>query len=245
MGFPTTHWTLLAKASWWGDAESRHALEELCRRYWMPIFRFIRSRGISEIEAQDLTQEFMLHILEKSIFFRADRFQGRFRSFLIGALIRFLGDAMDRRMALKRGGTVQHVSYDTSDMAAETTMASLGGDGAIVFDHERALTILERALKRVRGEYAETRHENELAVLKNFLPGGAEPPPYEIAAKQIGLSVPAFKSEIHRLRRRLRSLVREEVAQTVSAPHEIEAEMAHLQRVLMDRSSELFQRGEI
>src|SRR5262245_61702122 len=112
MVFPTTHWTLLARASLNGDTENRGALEELCRRYWTPIVRFIQSRGVMAAEAEDLTQEFMVHILEKSLFGRADRFQGRFRSFLIGALVRFLGDKADRRNALKRGGANEHVSYD-------------------------------------------------------------------------------------------------------------------------------------
>src|SRR5436305_5416488 len=97
MTFPTTHWTLLARASLGGDTENRGALEELCRRYWTPIVRFIQVRGIPPSQAEDLTQEFMVHILEKSLFGRADRFQGRFRSFLIGALIRFLRDKADQR----------------------------------------------------------------------------------------------------------------------------------------------------
>jgi RNA polymerase sigma-70 factor (ECF subfamily) len=93
-------------------------------------------------------------------------------------------------------------------------------------------------LSRVRQEFATAKRESEFNVLKNFLPGGAEPPSYEAAAKQVGLSVPAFKSDVHRLRRRFRALVREELAQTVSAPHEIDAEMAHLQQVLMDKGNE-------
>ena len=99
-------WTLLARASLDSAGENRRALEELCRRYWMPINRFIQARGISASEAEDLTQEFMVHILERSLFLRADRFQGRFRSFLIGALIRFLRDKADQRNALKRGAAL-------------------------------------------------------------------------------------------------------------------------------------------
>jgi RNA polymerase sigma-70 factor (ECF subfamily) len=240
MIFPTTHWTLLAKASLGGDAEHRCALEELCRNYWTPIARFIQSRGISETEAEDLTQEFMVHILDKSLFARADRFQGRFRSFLIGALIRFLGDKADQRKALKRGGAVEHVSYDVATSLVEGA-GGLSSDlaGSLLFDREWALTILENSLKRARAEYAAAGRERDFAVLQAFLPGGADPPTYQATAEQLGISVPALKSEIHRLRHRFRTLVRAEVAQTVSAPHEIDVEMAHLQAVLMDKASEL------
>jgi len=234
--FPTTHWSLLAKASLDGNTEGRKALEELCRRYWGPVHQFVRCRGVSETEAQDLTQDFMMHVLEKSVFSRADRQQGRFRSFLLGALVRFLADKADQRGALKRGGGVQHVSFDSDEHAANTPSAALAD--TLVFDREWALAILETALARVRQEYAEARREGEFTVLKGFLPGGTEPPSYEAAAGQLGCSVPAFKSEVHRMRRRFRALVREEVLQTVSAPHEIDAEMAHLRQVLMDRGSD-------
>jgi DNA-directed RNA polymerase specialized sigma24 family protein len=239
MTFPTTHWTLLAKASLGsGGAENRSALEELCRRYWMPISRFIQSRGVSAVEAEDLTQEFMVHILEKSLFLRADRFQGRFRSFLIGALVRFLGDKADQRNALKRGGSAEHISYDALQSVAESNGALRSeNESSALFDREWALTILENSLKRARAEYAEGDNR-EFDMLQCFLPGAADPPTYEMAAAQLDISVAALKSEIHRLRRRFRSFVREEVAQTVSAPHEIDAEMAHLQEVLMDKGSE-------
>lgn len=242
--FPTTHWSLLAKASLDGNTEGRKALEELCRRYWGPVHQFVRCRGVSETEAQDLTQDFIVHVLEKSVFSRADRLQGRFRSFLLGALVRFLADKADQRGALKRGGGVQHVSFDSDEHAADTQSDHAAGADTLVFDREWALAILETALARVRREYGEARREGEFTVLKGFLPCGTEPPSYETAAGQIGRSVPAFKSEVHRLRRRFRALVREEVAQTVSAPHEIDAEMAHLQQVLMDRGSEFGVPGE-
>src|SRR2546422_282131 len=152
--FPTTHWSLLAKASLNGDTESRHALEELCRRYWGPVHRFIQWRGASGPEAEDLTQDFILHLLERSFFTRANRLQGRFRSFLLGALVRFLADKADKRGALKRGGGFQHISFDADEQAAEAQAISAADNDAFVFDREWALTILEAALGRVRQEYA-------------------------------------------------------------------------------------------
>ena len=239
MDFPTTHWSVLAKATLHGEPDARAALESLCQRYWGPVHTFILYHGMSNAEAQDLTQEFMLHIIQKSIFTRADRLQGKFRSFLLGALTRFMADASDRRKALKRGGDIPHVSLDVigpGDALADS-YAQVPGVG--VFEREWALTILETALEKLRFEYVETGRQADFEVCKNFLPGAAGNCNYETASQQLGVSMAAFKSEIHRLRRRLRALVRGEIARTVSAPHEIEAEMAHLNRVLMDRGSEI------
>ena len=238
MYFPTTHWSLLAKATLHGETEARSALAELCASYWRPINQFVRSRGFGEAEAEDLTQDFLLHVLEKSVFTRANRLQGKFRSFLLGALVRFLGDALDRRNALKRGGDLQRVSLEVVEVNGELADAFPGSDGVTAFDREWALTILEAALRNLRDEYMAAQREGAFCVLKHFLPGESAPLSYETASAQLGLSLPAFKSEVHRLRRRLRMLVRERVAQTVSAPHEIDDEMAHLQQVLMDKESE-------
>src|SRR5215212_4913074 len=109
MYFPTTHWSLLAKASLSGQMPAREALEELCRRYWSPLRQFIRWRGYTESEADDLTQEFVLHLLKHSTLNKADRLRGRFRSFLLGALTRFLADERDRRQAQKRGRGLAHL----------------------------------------------------------------------------------------------------------------------------------------
>jgi RNA polymerase sigma-70 factor (ECF subfamily) len=235
MFFPTTHWSLLAKASVNGDAESARALEDLCSQYREPICAFIRSRRLPESDTEDLAHEFLIHLMQKSTFRRADPARGRFRSFLLGSLVRFLSDKTDARMALKRGGAVEHVAL--IDDRAEAP-ASSGSEGEVLmFDREWALTILERALMRIREEAGSD--PAKFALLKQFLPGAAEQPTYEEAARRLGVSVAAFKSDVHRLRQRFRTLMRQEVAQTVSAPHEIEEEIEHLRRVLMDPSNEI------
>ena len=239
MDFPTTHWSVLAKATLHGEADARAALELLCQRYWGPVRSFVLFHGYTNAEAQDLTQEFLLHVIQKSIFTRADRLQGRFRSFLLGALNRFLCDAADRKRALKRGGNLLHLSLDTEGPVNELEDPAASPAGVSAFDREWALTILETALDQLRAEWATSRNGAEFEVWKNFLPGATESCSYEAAAARLGLSLPAFKSEIHRLRRRLRALVRAEVVRTVSAPHELESEMTHLREVLMDRGSEL------
>ena len=234
MYFPTTHWSVLAQASMSGESGARKALEDLCHRYWSPLKQFIRSRGYNEAEAEDLTQEFLLHVLEHSTLKRADRQVGRFRSFLLGALSRFLADAYDRRQAQKRGGGVSHISVEAHEPKLE--IPAEGNE--IAFDREWALVILENALKGVTQEWQGPEAESRFAVLRRFLPGALETPSYEAAAAQLQLSVPALKSELHRLRQRFKALVRQEIANTVSAPHEIEQEMSYLQQVLMDRGNE-------
>jgi DNA-directed RNA polymerase specialized sigma24 family protein len=231
MYFPTTHWSLLARASLNGETPSRQALEELCRRYWSPLQQFIRLRGFTDAEAQDLTQEFILHLIEHSTLQKADRLRGRFRSFLMGSLTRFLGDEYDRRRAQKRGSGAAHLSLDD----AKHGLPSNAGPDASFFDREWALVILENALRAVQSEYAAAGADKQFAVLRTFLPGSLAVSSYEEAAAKLGLSLPALKSELHRLRQRFKLLVRQEVANTVSAPHEIDEEMTYLQQVLMDR----------
>lgn len=230
MYFPTTQWSLLAQASLSGETSARQALEELCRRYWAPLHQFIRARGYTDAEAQDLTQEFILHLLEHSTLQKADRLRGRFRSFLLGALIRFLTDEYHRRRAQKRGSGALHLNLDEAD----NQPAAFGHDGSL-FDREWALAILENSLRTVQNEFEPRLGAARFALLRTFLPGSVNAPTYEDAATKLNLSVPALKSELHRLRQRFKSLVRQEVANTVSAPHEIDEEMTHLQNVLMDR----------
>ncbi len=232
MEFPTTHWSEIVRASLNGSVQSRIALENLCGRYWIPIYHFIRSRKIAASEAQDLTQEFMLHLLQKSLFSRADALRGRFRSFLLGALLRFLADAADKERASKRGGGQPHVSFDEMGLEC-TTEGGCESEAALVFDREWAIQLLELSLDHVRSEYVLQNREDRFAKLRQFLPGSANAPSYEEAARDLDVSLGALKTEIHRLRRRFRSVLYQEVARTVSAPHEIESEMTYLQQVLM------------
>ena len=223
----------MARATLDGETEGRAALDELCRRYWSPLRQFIRLRGYNEAEAEDLTQEFLLHLLEHATLHKADRMRGKFRTFLLGALVRFLGDERDRRQALKRGGGATHISLATAEEGSTSQPAA----DAAIFDREWALTILENALRQVRQEFV--GDVNRFEVLQRFLPGTLQTPSYEDAAAQLAISLPALKSEVHRLRQRFRILVRQEVAGTVSAPHEIDEEVDYLGNVLMDKGSDL------
>lgn len=148
MSFPTTHWSVLAKATLGHETEARAALDQLCRRYWGPLNQFIRSRGYGEADAADLTQDFLLHVLEHSTLRVADPAKGLFRSFLLGALTRSLHDEYDRRHAQKRGAGAPHLSLDEHQVSVP------GADRADTsfFDREWALTILESTLEQAQKE---------------------------------------------------------------------------------------------
>jgi DNA-directed RNA polymerase specialized sigma24 family protein len=231
MHFPTTRWGLLTESS---ETGSQRALEDLSLRYWKPLHQFVRSRGYTETEAEDLTQEFFLHLHQHSTLGRADRLRGRFRSFLLGALVRFLGDQHDWRNAQKRGQGAAHLSLEGED----TPVPAIPAADVRLFDREWALSILETALRKAEAEYTVTHGIHPFEVLRLFLPGALETPSYESAAKQIGLSGSALKSEVHRLRLRFRVLVRQEIGHTVKGPQEIEGEMAYLQEVLSEPQRE-------
>jgi RNA polymerase sigma-70 factor (ECF subfamily) len=237
MFFPTTHWTLLAQATLQGETESRSALDELFRRYWSPLHQFIRWRGYDATEAQDLTQAFLLHLVEHSTLQRVNRESGRFRSFLLGALARFLADQKKSAHAQKRGGGQSPVSLDAAGVEAVAD-PGLPGDEVARFDRAWAIAVFKTTLARVREEYAGAGRSEVFAQLKLFLPGSAEQPPYEQVAADLGCSVAALNSEVRRLRQRFKEMVRAEVAATVSAPHETDEEIAHLRRVLLDRATD-------
>ena len=238
MYFPSTHWSLLAKATLEGNSEGRSALSELCRRYWSPLHRFIRYRGYSETEAEDLTQEFLFHLLEHSVLRKPDPLRGRFRSFLLGALVKFLSHERERRLAQKRGGLQPHVSAEA--LTEEDALAGpLAEHEVAEFDRTWALTVIRAALERVERFYAEAGKERLFAVLRSFLPGGTPLPSYEEAADLVGMSLAAFNSEVHRMRKQFREFVAAEIIATVSSPCELDAEISHLYRVLMDRGTDV------
>ena len=230
MEFPATEWSLLAQATLHGESSAAQALAEFCRRYRAPVVHYISARGVPSSEAEDCAQDFLLHVMEKSTLRRADAARGRFRSFLIGALVRFLHDARQRRTALKRGGGLPPVSVDQEN--PPTGLPMVAPDDDATFDREWAHRLLELTLEAVRAEYARAGRAEVHAVLRDYLPGSATPPRYDIAAEKLGMTVAAFKTEVHRLRDRFRRLLHREVALTVSSPDQIETEIAYLGQIL-------------
>jgi DNA-directed RNA polymerase specialized sigma24 family protein len=232
--FPETRWSLVLGAGGLDDATREASLQRL----------FLRSRGWSQPDAEDLTQDFIAHLIAHQTFARADSRLGRFRAFLIGSLKLYLHDVRDRTRALKRGGNRRFVNLDwcsQNDPFAFQDFASLPPE--TVFDQGWALTLLTRAMSRLKEEYAARGQDVLVAELAGYLTAQSATPTYEVSAARIGISLPALKSAILRLRRRYAEIVRDEVAHTVSAPHEVDLELEHLFAVLGSRGQSALQPG--
>ena len=235
--FVTTHWSLV-EAAQPGEASrtrAREALEELCRAYWYPLYAFVRSRGYSAVDAQDLTQTFFAQIIETGGFASADRTRGRFRSYLLGAMKHFLANEWHRAKTQKRGGQVQFIEWDALDPEARYAAASAQSDDPEhVFDREWALQTVAGALRELRDEMAKAGKSDQFDALKASLTGEYEPPRDQIAAR-LGMSPGAGNVAVHRLRRRYRRLLRAAIAETASNEADLADEMRYLVAVLRKR----------
>jgi RNA polymerase sigma-70 factor (ECF subfamily) len=235
--FATTHWSLVVAASAADPGQTRtvRALEELCRAYWYPIYAFVRHRGHSAEDAQDVTQAFFTRILETRGLAAADPNRGRFRSYLLGAVKHFLANEWHRAQAQKRGGRVTFLEWDALDPESRYALEPRRNpDCDADFDREWAQDLTSRALLQLRSEL-ESRGKGPLfAALKGSLTGEetSEAP----VAVELGMSEGAVKQAVHRLRKRYRELVRSEIAATVADLSEIDVEMRHLVDALRKKS---------
>jgi len=235
--FVTTRWSLILSAvdAASGDQKARQALAELCRAYWRPIFSFVYRRGYSRADAQDLTQDFFVMILEGNWLEHADRNRGRFRSLLLKSLKNFLANAAERDRARKRGGDVEFVSWhdwmepSTSFLPAQT-LDSLSPER--LFDHGWATTVVEHALRRLREEYESKGRLQLFHALKDYLTAERDEVSYSSLAASLGVAETAVKKQLHNMRERYRWLLRDEVAHTVADPADVEDEIRHLCGVL-------------
>jgi RNA polymerase sigma factor (sigma-70 family) len=227
--FSATHWSLVLAAQGDATTEAREALAELCRTYWYPLYAFVRRQGHPREEAEDLTQAFFARLIEKDFVGDADRAKGRFRSFLLVALKRFLADEWGRAHAQKRGGFQPVLSID-SDLAESRLGAALQENVSpdVLFERQWALTLLDQVRARLREEYAASGRADLFENLEGWLTrDDAARPQAEIAAR-LQLTVPAVKMAVQRLRARYRALLRAEIGRTVGDPAEIDGEIRHL-----------------
>jgi RNA polymerase sigma-70 factor (ECF subfamily) len=227
--FMTTRWSLIIAAGGPSSERSIDALATLCEAYWYPAYAFIRRQGHDADAARDLTQEFFTRVLEKHYFRDADRALGRFRAFLLTAIRHFLSNERDRGQALKRGGRMQMLSLDVE--TAEGAYQLEGRDDLTpekLFDARWASVLLDRALTRAKHEYVAAEKSVLFDHLKGFLTGDNEDVPYAETARTLGMSEGAVKVAVHRLRRRFRDALVHEIAETVSDPADIDAEIRHL-----------------
>jgi RNA polymerase sigma-70 factor (ECF subfamily) len=203
-------------------------LEALCSNYWHPLYAYLRRRGFSECDAQDLTQGFFARLLEGGWVNKADATKGRFRTFLLTALNRFIANEWDRARAQKRGGGQVICSFDTE--LAEQLCARLpaGASPDAAYDRQWALTLLERALDRVRAEQEAGGKGEEFAVLSQYLAAERGAIPYAQIATSLSVTEGAARQSVHRLRKRFRQAFREEIAHTIHDESQIEDEIRHL-----------------
>jgi DNA-directed RNA polymerase specialized sigma24 family protein len=234
MQFPVTQWTLLAQASLNGDAEGRKSLETFCERYRAPVMALLRRRGVMESRVEDLTHDFFLQLMKSSALKRADQEKGSFRSYLNGALTKFLADDVKRNHAAKRGGGEVPLSLDAEESHGANLMTDNASD-ILGLDREWALNLMTRALDKVAEEWTRPGRSKRYAVLRAFLPGATEVITQQEAALRLDMSDAALRSELQRLRECFRNAVRQEVAATVEAPSEVDAELHHLLAVLRER----------
>jgi DNA-directed RNA polymerase specialized sigma24 family protein len=231
--FATTHWSIVAQSALTDVPEAADALARLCEMYWPPIYSFIRRRGYTPSDAQDLTQSFFAFFLRTKAYARTDRLHGKFRSFLLASVKHFLSDNWDRDQAIKRGGGYQLVSLNQETAEAFYDVGSATDSTAErLFELRWAKTVTAGALASLRQELQAEGKLEVFEQLKSFLTGGSELPSYDDASARTGLPRATVKTHVHRLRQRYRDIVRREIARTVSAPHEIDEELRYLCNVL-------------
>jgi DNA-directed RNA polymerase specialized sigma24 family protein len=228
--FQTTLWSevlLVGKEP--ASSAGRSALERLCRTYWYPIYGFIRRRGASPEDAQDLTQGFFEHILSSEFFSRANPDAGRFRNFLLGALRNYLGHAAAKRNTQRGGGLKEKISIDASLaehwLGAELTAEN---DPTLAFDRSWATSLMARAIAELEAEQSTAGRQETFARLKTFLQRAAEPGEYDGIARELAMTKGAVAASVHRLNRRFGELVRQSVRETVASPDMAEEELKHL-----------------
>jgi RNA polymerase sigma-70 factor (ECF subfamily) len=232
-GFHTTHWSVVLAAGDEGSTQAATALARLCQTYWFPVYAFIRKRGHSPEQAQDFTQDFFAGFLEKNYVVKAARDRGRFRSFLMSSVENFLHNEHDRAQAQKRGGGKEHLSLDYAAAEERYQIEPVEEtDPAKIFEQQWAATLLETVLNRLRHEFGAEGRMGLFEELQAHLWGDAESIPYTQLAEKFGLTEGNIKTIAHRLRQRYRALLREEIAQTVAQPGEVDDEIRHLMRTV-------------
>lgn len=224
-----TRWSVVLSAR---DPDSPHAataIEALGRAYWYPLYAYVRRAGHPPADAQDLTQAFFCRLLEKGWLASVDPDKGRFRTFLLVALKRFLANEWKRACREKRGGDAPHLPLDT-EIAEHRYQAEPARElpADRLYERRWALTLLERTMARLREEFDRAGKAPDFQRLKSFLTADKATLAYADLARDLGLTEGAVRVAVHRLRRRFREVFREEVAHTVAAAEDVDEELRHL-----------------
>ena len=227
--FATTHWSVISTAGKSSSPQQKQALETLCQSYWFPLYAYLRRRGCDTHQAEDVTQAFFAHIVEKQGLRTADPQYGKFRSFLLVRLKGFLSDERDRAQAKKRGGGQKILSLGIQNAEGQYALEPASGlSPEMLFEKSWALTVLERTVDRLEADMAKKNKQELFEHLKVYLTTDKDVIPYQEMATRLSMTEGSVRVAVHRLRRRYRKLLRDEIAQTVSADDQIEEEMGHL-----------------
>lgn len=233
VAFPSTRWTLVHAVQGGSEDEAARAMEELCKRYWYPIYAFLRRSGHATSDAEDLTQAFFHRLITENALLAAQQEAGKLRSWLLGVLRHLLSDHGRHHAAQKRGGGIPHVSFE--DLSAEDRYALEPvevGDPEALFTRVWAEDLLAGVRERLREAYTAAGRAEVFDLLLPYLMWDQAPPPSREIAETLGSSEVGARILIHRLRVKFRTLLREEVAQTVKTPDEVPGELAWLQSLL-------------
>jgi len=227
--FVTTHWSVVVNAQREQSADSRAALETLCGTYWYPLYAYVRRLGNNPSDAEDLTQSFFARLLEKDYLKAATKEKGRFRTFLLMALKRYVAKEWHREHAAKRGGAAQIISLDAQ--SAENKFALEPSHNVapdVLFDRQWAMALLEQTMAQLHDEYASSERGQLFELMRSCLLKEDSAPAYRDIAVQLNLTEAAVKMAVHRLRSRYREILHGKIAETVSSPDEVDQELNHL-----------------
>jgi RNA polymerase sigma factor (sigma-70 family) len=231
--FVTTRWTVVLHAGRKSSPQSDRALGELCQTYWYPLYAYVRRKGKTKEDAEDLVQAFFEKFLEKNYLEGLSAERGKFRAFLLASLKHFLANEWDKSQRQKRGGGAQHLSLDWQSADARFHLDP--PDPASpdkTFDREWALALLERVIARLREECVAEGKAALFEQAKGYLMVGEQAIPYADAAQKLGMDEGAVRVAVHRLRKRYRELLRDEIAQTLDDPAQVAEELRSLQAAL-------------
>ncbi len=226
--FATTHWTVVLAAGQGRTPESDQALELLCRTYWFPLYAYIRRHGESREDAEDLTQAFFARFLEKNYLGALSAERGRFRAFLLASVKHFLVNEWKKAHRQKRGGTVTVLSLDWQGAEKQFQVAAATASPDKAFDREWAVALLGKVIDRLKAECESEGRGRQFAELKIFLTAGKGALSHAAAAAALGLDEGTVRVVVHRLRKRYRELLRDEISQTLADPAQVEDEMRAL-----------------
>ncbi|MEO8438601.1 MAG: sigma-70 family RNA polymerase sigma factor [Spartobacteria bacterium] len=236
--FVTTNWSVVGDCASDGK-EAEASLTQLCRDYWPPLYSFVRRRGYSPADAQDLVQGFFAAFLKTKAYAKTDRSMGKFRSFMLASLKHYLANAWDRERALKRGGGREFVLLEPQMEAAENLYAS-GLDNPTLdeeqhYEERWAETLVACALARLETEFGDGLKVRIFRELKPFLCGGVDLPNQEDIARRLKMPINTLRSHLSRLRARYAQILHEEVARTIGKRDDVDEELRHFRRILMER----------